>query len=259
MTLARLGEIVHQWMGWCPNAHTVSPYHSTNLNAIERTDTAGPDANGGPRNTGLFRVPLDMLGMLIAPIRTIRDSKEIPLSRILIWFAILIVLNSLFWGAVVHIGLSNLPVQEQPASLIWETAYLVSGLIIIAVLIIGISSCVLYGLGRVLGSHSGLQMTLRAVIYGITPVLLLFGAGGELQLLMSTIRSFNSDIIVGEALPWVFFLWAVILISLGLRELQGLSMPRALSAVVLPGAVFIVFLAWLLFTNPYNFFTFSMG
>jgi hypothetical protein len=103
-------------------------------------------------------------------------------------------------------------------------------------------------------------MTLRAVIYGTTPVLLLFGAGTEIQfLIMSMTTGFNRNIIVGEALPWVFFLWAVILTALGLKELQGLPARKAGFAVILPAVVFILALSWLLFANPYDFFTFSTG
>lgn len=251
-------EVIRGWLGWCPDGQMISQCKSPGLNPVYNTGMASPDANSGPQDTGLFRVPRDMLGMLISPVKTLRNSKNIPLSRIIFWYAILIVLNSLFWSVVAYYVVSSLPAREQPlGSLFWLTTLFFFLLIIQTVLIIGISSCVLYGLGRALGGHSGSSMTARAVIYGTTPILLLFGMGTELQFLMSTIIGFSRGIIISEVLPGVFFLWASILISLGLRELQGLSIQRALFAVVLSATVFILLLTWLLFTNPYHIFTFS--
>lgn len=254
-------EDVRSWLGWCPDGQVISPCKSPGLDPVYDTGMAIPDANGGPRDTGLFGVPLDMLGMLYAPVKTFRNSKNIPLSRIISWYALLIVLNSLFWSVVAYYVISSLPAREQlPGSLFWLTALYFFVLIIQTILIIGISSCVLYGLGRVLGGHSGLSMTVHAIIYGTTPILLLFGMGTELQFLMSTIIGISRGITISEVLlPGVFFLWAIILTSLGLQELQGLSIQRALFTVVMSAIVFILLLTWLLFTNPYHIFTFSTG
>jgi hypothetical protein len=76
------------------------------------TGIAGPGTRGGPRNTGLFRVPHDMIGMIINPARTVRKSKDIPLSGIVFWYGLVMVIHALILGITIFLAVQDKPEIE---------------------------------------------------------------------------------------------------------------------------------------------------
>jgi hypothetical protein len=79
----------------------------------------------------------------------------------------------------------------------------------------------------ILGGRNGLGQTLKAVLYGLTPLLLL-GYIEEINLVLS--------------------FWSVALIAVGIKELHGISTVRSVVASVVPALLFVVFVFFMFFT-----------
>jgi hypothetical protein len=195
-----------------------------------------------------------MIGMLVHPIETLKASRHVPLSGIFFWYGFVITVDSLILGITTFNAFHNRPDIESvvgPAS--WWGVQLFSGEFGVFLLAIGLAVGTLHVISRAFGGISDWRMTLRAVLYGATPFLLLswtFWAGPNL-INASTGLAIDIAAYYTFVFNILILFWAIVLTGIGLREIQGLSTQRALLAVALPAAVvFLLFILWLVLVMP---------
>lgn len=223
---ARIFKTIQAGLGWCPDKKVLPEGLLPSGLVSGTTSPAGPGIRGGPRDTAPFRVPRDMLGMLIDPVRTLRKSTDIPLSAILVWYGVLAVINALAFGAATYYLLKGTDFEQTAGlSAFWLSTTLISGVICVLILITGFAGAVMQGISRILGRNSTLCMALRVVLYCATPVFLFswtFFAGPALIHAMLGI-DIHDAALVAFSVNLLLLVWALILMGIGFWELHGMA------------------------------------
>ncbi len=218
-------DYLRKKLGWCPERpamYVQAPIHS---GTSEPPGIAGPDGTGSPRNPGPFRVPGDMLRMLIDPAGTIRRSTNAPMSGMLLWFGALAVTNALIFGAVTYFALKMTDFEQTVGPASWISVNMILGAIGLFVGITGVIVAFVHGISRVLRRKSTLPMAVRVVLFGATPLFLFswtIWAGPPVIHALLRIEIHDAAILAFFA-NILFFIWAIILIGIGFRELPGMT------------------------------------
>ena len=230
-------EAIRQYLGWCPDHPVPFTRQLVHTERIETPGTVVPDGAGGPRDSGRFRVPRDMLGMLTDPIGTIQKSKYVPLSGILFWYGALAVISALVLGATTGYLLEGTDFEHTGGmSAFTFSMNLVSGEIAAYVLITGLTVAIVHGISRLLDRNSTLPMALRVVLYGATPVFLFcwtfFPGPTVIHALTGTNLPDAAMLVLYANL--LFLIWTVVLIGIGFRELHRMTEVNTESPEVIP-------------------------
>ena len=173
-------------------------------------------------------------GFILSPVETFRKVKDTDYGDTLVYFLILVLINTIlsipvmlfllpsawFSGIFTMFGLGTL-------SGFWFVIFAVM-MIIASVVFLFIGSAWLHLWVYVFGGRNGYRETLKALAFGDTPALLL----GWIPMI---------GILAG--------IWALVLSVLGVRELQGISTGRALGAVlvavIIPLLILVLLAAFL--------------
>ena len=173
-------------------------------------------------------------GFILSPVETFRKVKDTDYGDTLVYFLILVLINTIlsipvmlfllpsawFSGIFTLFGLGTL-------SGFWFVIFAVM-MIIASVVFLFIGSAWLHLWVYVFGGRNGYRETLKALAFGDTPALLL----GWIPMI---------GILAG--------IWALVLSVLGVRELQGISTGRALGAVlvavIIPLLILVLLAAFL--------------
>ena len=169
-------------------------------------------------------------GFLFDPVGTFRASRGDPLSQVLIYFLVLLVIDSILSAIIIAAGINmfmftGIPGMPSPSPAIIFIGGIIGGLIGAF-----IGSLWLHLWVFVMGGRKGLEMTIKSVLYSSTPSLLL----GWIPLIY----------LIGA-------IWSFILGIYGIRELHEISTGRAIAAVVIaiiiPVILIILALGFFLF------------
>jgi hypothetical protein len=159
-------------------------------------------------------------GFIMKPVETFQKVKESSLGDAFVYYLILLVINAILSAIVLAIGLSamsiyqSLPGMKGAVPLVMFFGTLIGGIIGIF-----IGGAWLHIFVWALGGKKGYVQTVKSIMYGSTP-----------GLLLSWIP------IVG----FIGAIWTVILDIFGLKELQEMSIGRAVAAVVIAGVILII-------------------
>lgn len=159
-------------------------------------------------------------GFLLEPVGTFQKYKEDSLGNALTYYIILVVINAILSTLILLAGIStlnqygNIPGMEGIFP-----AVLFVGIIVGGIVGLFIGGAWLHIFVWLLGGRKGYDKTVKALMYGSTP-----------GLLISWIPIIG---IIGA-------LWTVILEILGIQELQDMSTGRAAAAVILAVVVFVI-------------------
>ena len=164
--------------------------------------------------------------VIIRPIAAFREiSGESPFHALLYFgllFLFYIILSFIAFALqFVSLGVSqNIP-SDLPILLLPHAMIQMLLLIYLAIYIVWIHVWVF-----ALGGRKDFGQTVKSILYGLTPLLLL---------------GYLSQIFL------VAGFWSLALIALGIRELQGISIGRAIVATVIPTALFVISILVLFF------------
>ncbi len=152
-------------------------------------------------------------GFVFNPAETYRKSKEDPIGNALIYFILLVVINAILSTLVLLAGINamNLPDTIPGLKAIFPEILFV-GLIVGGIIGVFIGGAWLHIFVWLLGGRKGYFQTVKTLTYGTTPGLLI----GWIPLIG----------IIG-------LIWDLILVVIGIRELQEMSTERSVAAVLL--------------------------
>jgi hypothetical protein len=162
-------------------------------------------------------------GILLSPVETFRQSKNDELSAVFTYFGVLLFINALLSSLVAVIvvqmypGLASL-MGGIPIPVFVFIAMFVGGFILTLIAALWFHLWV-----SIFGGRKGIMQTVYAIVYAGTPRLLL----GWIPVLSI-----------------LFTFWSLVLIILGVRELQEMSTGKAVAAVLI--AVIIPFIVMFL-------------
>lgn len=151
-------------------------------------------------------------GFLIDPIGTFKASRGDPLGQVLIYYLVLLVIDSVLSALVIEAGINvfmfaSIPGMPVPSPAIVFIGGIIGGLIGAFILSLWLHLWVF-----VMGGRKGLEMTIKSVLYSSTPSLLL----GWIPLIS----------LIGA-------IWSFILGIFGIREFHEISTGRAIAAVII--------------------------
>jgi hypothetical protein len=173
-------------------------------------------------------------GFLIKPVDTFRKSREDTIGNALTYYFILVVINAILSTLVLLAGISTMnlngsfPIVQETSPAILFVSTIVGGIVVVF-----IGGLWLHMFVWLLGGRKEYFQTLKALMYGSTP-----------GLLISWIP------IIG----FIGALWTLILVILGIQELQEMTPGRAVAAVILAIVIFMVIIILLaaLFFIPFT-------
>jgi hypothetical protein len=181
-----------------------------------------------------------MKGFLLSPSKTFDTSKEDTLGDAFKYFVVILVIYAVLVAIIAAVafalfggmfGMFGVPWMPFRAAM----GPLVAVAVLIGALVVGIIGVFIRGLWihlwvYLVGGRNGLEQTIKAVMYGDTPVLLL-----------GWIPIFN--VIAG--------IWTLIVSIIGIRQLHGLSTGKAVLAVIIAIIIpAIIIGAMLVFGGP---------
>lgn len=159
-------------------------------------------------------------GFFIKPVETFRKSREDTLGNALTYYIILLVINAILSTLVLLAGISTMSLNGSfPGVQETSPAVLFIGTIVGGIVAVFIAGLWLHIFVWLLGGRKDYFQTLKALMYGSTP-----------GLLISWIP------IIG----FIGALWTLILVTLGIQELQEISTGRAVAAVIFAIVIFMV-------------------
>ena len=158
-------------------------------------------------------------GFLIEPSKTYDASKEDTLGDATKYFVILMMIFAILNVISSH-GFFSFGIRTSLFLLVLSP--------IIRVVSVFIYGAILHISIYIVGGRNGISQTIKALMYAYTPALL-----------FSVIVFYISGILV-----WVLWLWALVLLILGIRQLQEITTNRALIAVL--AWIVLLSLLWML-------------
>ena len=167
-------------------------------------------------------------GMLLDPVETLQQSKDDEPKAVLAYYAVLVIINSLFYTIMSIVGLN--PVSDTilgSENIFFIFGFAVFSSFILAVLFIAWLHVWVY----ILGGRKGIIQTAKTFVYAGTPYFLL----GWLPYI-----------------GFIFLIWSFILSVLGIRDLHEISVARAgvaLAIAIVVPIVLLVILAMILFVS----------
>ena len=171
-------------------------------------------------------------GILLDPVETFRQSRNDGPGMVVAYFAALLLLNAMLSAILAAVSINAMP---EFAGMAWGAD--APGVIFFMVLAGGFIASIIFTAWLHLwvylfGGRRGILQTLKAVLYGSTPGLLL----GWIPVL-----------------GFLFTLWSLALGILGIRELQDIGPVRAILvvalAVMIPLILLILVAAYFITTN----------
>ena len=166
-------------------------------------------------------------GFLLNPVETFQHSKNDDPGAVFTYFGLLLLIHAVLAALVSAIGIEAIPMYTTMMGgvgvpVVVFFVALVGGCIITVIFAAWLHLCV-----YLLGGRNGIMQTVKAILYGRTPRLLL----GWIP-------------VIG----FIFGLWSLALGIVGIRELQEMSTGKAILAVaiavIIPLIVFILLAAW---------------
>jgi len=168
-------------------------------------------------------------GFLLNPEETFRNSKADEPSAVFTYYGILLLFNAILSAIVAMFVVQLVPGLDTiqtglPIPVIVFLAMFV-GMFILTL----ISAAWIHLWVYIFGGRKGIMQTVKAILYGNTP-----------QQLLGWIPFFS----------FIFALWSLVLVVLGIRELQEMSTGKTAAAVVIaiiiPLTIIVLFAAYLL-------------
>jgi hypothetical protein len=159
-------------------------------------------------------------GFIMKPVETFQKVKGGSLGDAFVYFLILLVIDAILSTIVLAIGLSAMSIYQSIPGFKGAVPVMVFfGTLIGGIIGIFIGGAWLHIFVWALGGKKGYVQTVKSLMYGSTPGLLL----GWIPIV-----SFIGGI------------WAIVLDILGIKELQEMSLGRAVAAVVIAGVILII-------------------
>ncbi|PKL68441.1 MAG: hypothetical protein CVV30_11050 [Methanomicrobiales archaeon HGW-Methanomicrobiales-1] len=166
-------------------------------------------------------------GLLLSPVETFQQSRTDEPGAVFTYFGVLLLLHSILVAIIAAVGIETMPrFAGMPGGI--AVPFIVFFMALAAGFVLTLLFAAWLHLWvYLLGGRKGIMQTIKAIIYGHTPRLLL----GWIPFI-----------------GFIFMLWSLALGILGIRELQEMSTGKAILAVaiavIIPLIVFILLAAW---------------
>lgn len=181
------------------------------------------------------RIGEKIKGFLLKPVETFRNVRDEEISLTIGYFIVLLVFYGLLSGIISALGVMRNPIPSMLNLGLGQAGPIITFFtVFFTVIIVWLFLLLIWGLWMhlwvyVVGGRKGVWQTEKAVLYGVTPFLLI----GWIP-------------VIGPVLGG---LWSIVLQILGIRELHELSTAKAILALIIPFVIifviFILILAWL--------------
>lgn len=160
-----------------------------------------------------------LVGFIVRPVETFRAVREEEFGPPVVYYVVLLIINAILTAIVAYLGIGA--VADNPPGI----GGFIAGLI--GAIIFGIIALILWAIfihigAKVMGGRGDLADSFKSALYAQTPSLLL----GWIP-------------IIGI----IFWLWSIVLLFLGVRELHEMDTMRAVIAVVIAVVLFIIVVA----------------
>lgn len=167
-------------------------------------------------------------GIFLNPVETFQESRDDRQERVLAYFAILLIINSLLYTIVIYLGNDSFMggiTPSVPGGVLLIFIFAFAGSFAISALFIMWLHLWVY----ILGGRKGIIQTAKAFVYGATP-----------ELLLGWIPYISIILLV----------WSFLLGVLGIRELHEISIARAavafVIAILIPLLLFLFILLYII-------------
>lgn len=162
-------------------------------------------------------------GFVVNPVETFQEQKGGSLGDAFVYFLVLLVIDAVLSAIVLGIGIGIPSMYQSFPGLRGAVPFMIFfGTLIGGIIGVFIGGAWIHIFVWALGGRKGYVETVRSIMYGSTPMLLL----GWIPIV-----SFIGGI------------WAIVLDILGIRELQEMSTGRAVAAVVIAIVIVLVIVA----------------
>jgi hypothetical protein len=160
-----------------------------------------------------------IVGFIVRPVETFRAVREEELAPPTVYYLVLLIINAILTAIVAYLGYGA--ATNNPPGI----GAFIAGLI--AAFILGIIGLILWSVflhigAKIMGGRGEFADSYKSALYSQTPNLLL----GWIP-------------IIGI----IFWLWSIVLLFLGVRELHEMETVRAVIAVVIAVVLFIIVIA----------------
>lgn len=157
-----------------------------------------------------------LVGFIVRPVETFRAVRDEELAPPAIYYLVLLIINAILSAIVAYLGFGA-ATNNTPG-----IGAFIAGLI--AAFILGIISLILISIflhlgARIMGGRGDFADSFKSAVYSLTP-----------QMLLGWIP------IIG----FIFTIWSIVLLVLGVRELHELDTMKAIIAVVIAVVIILV-------------------
>lgn len=165
-------------------------------------------------------------GFFVRPVETFRAVRDEDLVPPVIYYVVLLVINAVLVAIVAYLGYGA-ATNEPPG-----VGAFIAGLI--GAIIAGILGLLLWAVflhigAKIMGGRGDFADSFKPAVYAQTPSLLI----GWLSVIP----------VIGWLIGIVLFIWTLVLLFLGVRELHEMETMRAVVAVVIAAVLYIIVIA----------------
>jgi hypothetical protein len=169
----------------------------------------------------LDTIPEKVKGFLLTPVESFRNARADGTDTAAPYLVALLVIHAILAAIISFVGISTMGMFGQMKLGLALPVIVFFGVLICGAVLTLVFSLWLHLWVYILGGRKGLLQTVKAVIYGMTPTMLL----GWIPFL-----------------GFLFFLWSIVLQIIGIRELQEINSGKALVAMIIAVMVPLILL-----------------
>lgn len=167
-----------------------------------------------------------IMGFFVRPIETFRAVRDEDLVPPIIYYIVLLIINAILVAIVAYLGYGA-AANEPPGAGAFFAGLI--GAIVAGILGLLLWAVFLHIGAKIMGGRGDFADSFKPAVYAQTPSLLI----GWLSVIP----------IIGWLIGIILFIWTLVLLFLGVRELHEMETMRAVIAVVIAAVLYIIVIA----------------
>lgn len=172
-----------------------------------------------------------IVGFLARPVETYRAVRDEELGPPVVYFLVLLIINAILTAIVAYLGLAAADANTPNFSLgiggsIGSFILGLIGAFIWGIIMLAFGSIFLHIGAKIMGGRGDFADSFKSTVYASTPSLLL----GWLAIIP----------VIGWLIGIIVFIWMLVLLFLGVRELHEMETTRAVIAVVIAAVLLLI-------------------
>lgn len=167
-----------------------------------------------------------IMGFFVRPVETFRAVRDEDLVPPIIYYIVLLIINAILVAIVAYLGYGA-AANEPPGAGAFFAGLI--GAIVAGILGLLLWAVFLHIGAKIMGGRGDFADSFKPAVYAQTPSLLI----GWLSVIP----------IIGWLIGIILFIWTLVLLFLGVRELHEMETMRAVIAVVIAAVLYIIVIA----------------